>query len=845
MKSIKYRLAYIFTSVILILLIGLGGILLAIVMQGIRKDTYQNLMNMAEQEAQYIQTLIEERLIYVNSLAESDILLDDTISFDEKVAYFEKAAKATGYQVFAYADSNGEATFFTKDHQKVDVSLRSYFQEALKGNANVSDLLISYSTGELSLYYAVPVYKEREIVGAFFGRRDGTVLGDIIKRVNYRQTGYAYIVNNEGVTVAHKDIGLVLSQDNDIENMKTDVSLIPLGNLTKEMIKRYIGSGSYTYYGVKKMVGYAPIEGTRWIMIYGIEESEALQRVYTIAKLLFVFIWISAAVGIIVTYLASAYISNPLIMLSKKMEDYGNDIPITIPEKYFQRKDEVGVLSKGIALMLEKISQHILELVDANEALLQAKEMIERERTLFQTTLHSLGDGVISTDKEGRVQIINEVAQSLTGWSREEAIGEPFEKVFYIINEISREKCSCSVKRTLSDNQIGSLEENTILIHKNGTEIPIEDSVAPILDAEGNSNGVVLVFRDCGDKKRAREEILYLSYHDQLTGLYNRRFFEEACHRLASSKYLPLSIAMFDVNGLKLTNDAFGHQVGDRLLKNVSNIIQTFCREEDIISRIGGDEFVLLLPRTTEEESEGIIHRIYKKFEQSKQEEVILSVSVGWATKTTKEQDILEVYARAEKMMYSRKLVESQNMRSKTIQLILKTLKEANPEEKIHSENVSKISREIGKAMGLDQDIIQELEMTGLMHDIGKIAIDNQVLNKPGELTAAEFEMVKKHSEIGYHILKSVHDYTMISEDVLAHHERIDGKGYPRGLKGDEIPLGAKIIAVAETYEAMTRERTYKQAVSQEEACEELKRCAGTQFDAQVVKIFCEEVVKD
>ena len=132
------------------------------------------------------------------------------------------------------------------------------------------------------------------------------------------------------------------------------------------------------------------------------------------------------------------------------------------------------------------------------------------------------------------------------------------------------------MKRTLSDNQIGSLEENTILIHKNGTEIPIEDSVAPILDAEGNSNGVVLVFRDCGDKKRAREEILYLSYHDQLTGLYNRRFFEEACHRLASSKYLPLSIAMFDVNGLKLTNDAFGHQVGDRLLKNVSNIIQTF-----------------------------------------------------------------------------------------------------------------------------------------------------------------------------------------------------------------------------------------------------------------------------
>ena len=200
----------------------------------------------------------------------------------------------------------------------------------------------------------------------------------------------------------------------------------------------------------------------------------------------------------------------------------------------------------------------------------------------------------------------------------------------------------------------------------------------------------------------------------------------------------------------------------------------------------------------------------------------------------------MEVYAKAEESMYRKKLIESQSMRSKTIQVILKTLNETNQRERIHSENVSKISRKIGETLKLDQDVLREIEMAGLLHDIGKIAIDNNLLNKPGRLTDFEFEIVKRHTEIGYHILKSADAYSSISDYVLSHHEHWDGTGYPRGLKGKEIPLVSRVITVADAFEAMTAERTYRKTISDEEALNELRRCAGTQFDPDVIEAFCQ-----
>lgn len=747
-----------------------------------------------------------------------------------------------GYHAFAFADKNGEATVFNIERDTTNIGSRDYFLAALNGQTVVSDLIVSRVTGELVLIFASPVYQHGEVVGVLYGRKDGNMLNEIIGGVNYKKTGYAYMINNQGITVAHKNNKLVLRRDNDIENMENDEALRDLGELTKKMATRLIGSGIYTYNGIEKIVGYAPIEDTPWIVVYGLEKTESFENAYALVRILWMFVLAIGAIGTVIVYTISTRISEPLIRICKEIETYEEDTTISLPVKYLKRDDEIGVLAKGIILMMERISGHILEMKEKNQELMHAKEVINLEKSLLETTLHSIGDGVISTDQNGNIQLLNDVAEDLTGWGNEEAHGLPFEIIFNIINEFSRNKCSCPVKKVLGSAKINKLDEGTVLISKNGDELPIEDSAAPILDSTGGIKGVVVVFRDCTDRNRVQAEILHLSYHDQLTGLYNRRFFEETLKRLNTKEHLPLSLVMFDVNGLKLTNDAFGHCKGDKLLQIVANTIKNVCRTDDIISRVGGDEFILLLPKTSYKDAETIIQRIYSTLEQTRLDDLVISVSTGWETKISPEEDIMRIYAKAEENMYRRKLIESQSMRSKTVQVIAKTLNERNERERIHSENVSKISRKIGIALHLNQEFLREIEMAGLLHDIGKIAVDNNVLNKSGKLTNAEYEIIKRHPEIGYHILKSADSYSNISDYVLAHHECWDGTGYPRGIKGEEIPLASRIIAIADAYEAMVSKQTYRKKMSREKALNELRVCAGTQFDPDIVRVFCENV---
>jgi len=506
-------------------------------------------------------------------------------------------------------------------------------------------------------------------------------------------------------------------------------------------------------------------------------------------------------------------------------------LDVELENGVIERKDEVGKLATAI----EKMKYGIKELIDK---LTEKAELLEHEKELFSITLKSIGDGVISTDQQGRIILLNMVSEGLTGWKQEEAIGKPLEEVFKIINEKTKDKCVTPVIRAMQLKKVVMLENHTVLITKTGNEIPIEDSAAPIIDKEGIIIGSVLVFRDITEKKEKQQRIEYLSYHDQLTGLYNRHFFEEELKQLDVKRNLPFSIAMIDVNGLKLTNDAFGHETGDLLLKCVSKVLQDECRTDDIISRVGGDEFVILLPKTNHPETKLIVKRIYKAIESQKINNIILSISIGWKTKTNSQEDIKDVYSEAEDYMYRKKITESQSMRNQTIKVIMQTLHETNSREKIHSERVSKLSRIIGEAMKLEGQVLKEIEITGLMHDIGKIAINNNILNKSGKLTEIEYEEIKRHPEIGYHILKSADVYTRLAEYVLSHHERWDGNGYPRGLSGEEIPLISRIITVADAYEAMTGNRPYKESFSHEQAIEELKRCSGIQFDPKIVDAF-------
>jgi len=305
------------------------------------------------------------------------------------------------------------------------------------------------------------------------------------------------------------------------------------------------------------------------------------------------------------------------------------------------------------------------------------------------------------------------------------------------------------------------------------------------------------------------QRLEYLSYHDQLTGLYNRRFYEEQLTRLDVKRNFPLTLVMADVNGLKLINDSFGHVVGDELLKKVAEVITQGCRADEIIARLGGDEFVILLPNTDANETSHIVKRVKALALKEKIGSIDISVSFGWETKMNEEEKIEEIFKKAEDHMYKKKLFESPSMRGKTLKAIINALYEKNKQEETHSHRVSALCESFGRVLGLPEGEIEELRTVGLLHDIGKIAIDESILKKQERLTYDEWEEIKRHPEIGYRLLSTVNDMSEMAQYVLLHHEKWDGSGYPKSLKGEEIPLQSRIIAVADAYDAMTSERTY------------------------------------
>jgi diguanylate cyclase len=419
----------------------------------------------------------------------------------------------------------------------------------------------------------------------------------------------------------------------------------------------------------------------------------------------------------------------------------------------------------------------------------------------------------------------------------------PYTEHMKLFTPESWEKLSMALEHTRTSGIPYELELETVTADGNNGWMWVRG------EAERNSKGEISglwgAAQDITQRKKTEMELLYLSYHDHLTGLYNRRFFEEELARLDIADNLPLSIIMCDVNGLKLVNDSFGHDSGDTLLKNAANTIVKACRKEDVIARIGGDEFVVVLPRTSADETVRIANLIKELASKEKIANIELSISYGYETKTTVSQSIIEIVANAENHMYRHKLYERSSIRSKTIDLIMNALFEKSNREAMHSNRVSHLCQHIAVRMNYNKDAVNQMKIAGLIHDIGKIGVDEKILNKPGRLTIDERRDIERHPEIGWKILNSTNEFSELAQFVLNHHENWDGSGYPNGLKGEAIQVEARIISIADAYDAMTSERSYKKGMSQEEAIKELKRCSGTQFDPGIVDVFVDSVLPD
>lgn len=479
--------------------------------------------------------------------------------------------------------------------------------------------------------------------------------------------------------------------------------------------------------------------------------------------------------------------------------------------------------------------------LDSTVSIVKEKDrVIEEQKNLLNVVLDTLPGMIFYKDIEGKYVYANKEYTDFNKKNKKchDVIGKDDLQI-----QANKDQALEFIKqdRYVMDNK-KAISINSTYINEDGKKVYNEIIKNPVLDNTGKSIGVIALVSDVTEKKEVEERLRYLSYTDILTGTYNRAYFEEKAKEFLSEEYFPVGVIMGDANGLKVVNDTFGHVEGDNLLKTVTRILKEVCKEKGIVFRIGGDEFVVLAPRTDKRECENIIKEIFNQCDKYKDELINISIALGASVTDSKDKSIYEAVKEAEDKVYRQKLLKENSISSAIMHSLETGLEAKSMETEEHTERVLKNAIIIGTKLSLSVAEMDELKLVAKLHDIGKIGINEDILFSHDKLSNKEFEIMKTHTEKGYRIVKASNELDSVAKGVLTHHERWDGNGYPLKLKEKDIPLVARIISVADSYDVMTHDNGYKRAMSKEDAIKELKRCSGSQFDPEMVKIFIEHL---
>jgi diguanylate cyclase (GGDEF)-like protein/PAS domain S-box-containing protein len=496
-----------------------------------------------------------------------------------------------------------------------------------------------------------------------------------------------------------------------------------------------------------------------------------------------------------------------------------------------------GILMLSLMRTIYKGLENQTRVIKESRDLLIASDLRHKAMTA------NIADVIAISDEKGFINYISSNMEQKCGWSVDKVINKHLWGMFHFED---RDRAIREFQTLLK--RAGM--EKTIYVRCIDSDETVKHIELTAVNLINNPDikGILINFHDITEQKLREEKIMYLNYHDKLTGLYNRTYFEQQKISLDTAIQFPVSIIIGDINGLKIINDSLGHAEGDKVLITTAMILKGCCDKDYTIARIGGDEFAIILPNTDCEDAVEVVKKINLAYEEHNKDTSsdlhYTSISLGYASKTNAEESLGSVQKNAEENMYKHKLLESRSLYSSIISSIKTALHEKSQETEEHAQRLVKLSKAVAKRIGLADEQVDALELFSALHDIGKIGINDQILNKPDRLTEEEWIEMKKHSEIGYRIAMASPELIHIAEYILTHHERFDGNGYPRGIGGDKIPLLSRIVSVVDAYDAMTEDRPYRKGMSKEAAVAEIMRNSGKQFDPRITEIFVDIILK-
>ena len=564
--------------------------------------------------------------------------------------------------------------------------------------------------------------------------------------------------------------------------------------------------------------------------------------------------------------------------LLKWIGEQGIDVPVIVMSGQGDEQLAAETLKLGAYDYIVKSEESLSSLSVALKHVLRRHEL-EHRAQMLQQIVENASDGIITMNIYGCVLTANRAVTPMFGYAPDELVGQSVDKLF------PGKATGRELTRMFAAGASGSGWQGELVARcKDGRELQVNMSMSVLRDRMGKLTSLIGIARDMTERRQLLDRLKRLSVTDNLTGLFNHRFFHDRLQYefMRARRYgLPLGCIMIDADYFKSVNDTYGHLVGDEVLKALGELITESTRSVDIAARYGGEEFAVLLPNTDLEGTTGCAEHIWETIGKSEiktqQETIKITVSIGATALTSDVDTEEELHRRADAALLAAKrrgrnnvcLWDKEVIRStvevpdlggediedirhnirrlilparerymETVRPVLDALYRRHPRLRRHSTNATIFAMELARLAGMKAEEEEALQYGALLHDIGHVTTPREILAKAGSLTPEETKTVQNHVSVSKTLMSELALSNLEIQYVRYHHERYDGGGYPDGIKGEAIPLGARILTIADAYDAMTSHRPYRKALSEEAAIAELRNNASTQFDPHLVQLF-------